>query len=227
MARKITLYQCELSGKIPEKDYKQIKAEKADIFCLPEYFFHPDYISYEDSIKYMEKTSKDLKCILIGGSTVLKEGEKLYNACYIFDRGRQIGHYRKRNLYIREIGRITPGDEYKVFDTGNIKIGILICADALYHGAWESLSKLSPDIIFAPTFSPYKDEEVNAKFERDNNIYVSGAKTCNCPVVKVCCIGTFKDTRLQGRSLVASQTEVIWRALPDEEDKKIIKTIEL
>ena len=37
---KITIYQQELLGRIPEKDVEIIRNEKPDYVCLPEYFFH-------------------------------------------------------------------------------------------------------------------------------------------------------------------------------------------
>ena len=224
---KVLIYQQQLLAKIPQDDYQEIKSHKADIICLPEYFFHPDFISYEDSISYMKQCSIDFDCIFIGGTTVFSENGNHFNTCYIYNKGKEVGNYKKIHLFEPEVGKITPGSEYNVYNINNIKIGLLICADALYDEAWNSLSKLNPDIIFIPTFSPYKKENISDKFQRDEKIYVKGAKICDCYVVKVCCIGKFKTTQLQGRSLIASKDGILWRVQPKNENDKIIKTIEV
>lgn len=222
---KVLIYQQRLLASIPEADYEEIKSHNPNIVCLPEYFFHPDFISYDDSIAYMKKCSKDFNTILIGGTTVLHKNGNSFNACYIFDKGKEVGYYKKIHLFQPEVGRITPGTEYKVFTINNVKIGLLICADALHNESWVNMSKLNPDIIFIPTFSPFKEESHKEKFKRDNEIYVNGAKTCNSIIVKVCCIGKFKNTSLQGRSLVADKNGIIWRVDPQNEKNKIIKSI--
>jgi len=224
---KVLLYQQKLLGKIPGRDYSQIKKEKCDFICLPEYFFHPEIISFEESIAYLKEISADLHSTIIGGTTVLIENGKKYNTCYIYDNGMEIGHYKKINLYIKEIDNITPGNEYKVFKIKSLNIGILICADVLNQDAWKNLTMLQPDIIFAPAFSPYKEESIDEKFKRDEEIFVNGAKICNCPVIKVCSVGELKGYKLQGRSLIAGKNGVLWGVNPDEENLSIIKTYEL
>lgn len=225
--KKILIYQQELLGKIPENDKETIKAAEADIVSLPEYFFHPEIVTYEESIELMEEYSLYFNCILIGGTTVLNKDNKLFNCCYIFNKGKNVGYYAKIHLFKREIGIITPGTDYKTYNVDGLNIGLMICADALYSETWEELSNLNPDIIFAPTFSPYKEESTKEKFKRDEDIYVKGAKKTNCPVVKICCVGKFRDTRLQGRSLVAKENKIIWRVDPEDEDKPQIKIIKL
>jgi predicted amidohydrolase len=227
MKIKSVIYQEKLLGEIPLKDLEYIKSQGPDHVALPEYFFHPEIVTYEKSIKLMEEYSTYLNCVLIAGTTVLQKNGKLYNTCYIYDRGQQKGDYQKINLFYREHGRITPGKEFRVFNINNVKIGLMICADALSKKAWQDMTNLKPDIIYIPTFSPYKKETKQEKFLRDNEIYVNGASMCNCTVVKVCCIGKFHEAQLQGRSLVATPEKILWRVMPDQEDKKIIKTIEL
>ncbi len=224
---KVLLYQQKLLGQIPDNDYGIIQSYKPDFICLPEYFFHPDFISYKDSINYMKKISKDLNTVLIGGTTVLKEADRLYNCCYVFDKGKVIGHYRKVHLFERENGRITPGKDFKVFVIEGVRLGILICADVLYKKSWKLLAALKPDIIFIPTFSPYKEESQEIKFKRDYNIFVTGAIRTSCPVVKVCSIGELHNHRVQGRSLLANPNNIVWRVSPQDENTKIIKCLDI
>ncbi len=227
MKIKTVIYQQELLGKIPPQDFKTIKNLNPDHVCLPEYFFHPDFIAYKDSMKLMKEYSEELNCTLIGGSTVLEENGKFYNTCYIFHKGKEKGSYKKINLFFREQGKITPGSEFFTYKFNAINIGLMICADALSETAWNKMAGLNPDIVYIPTFSPYKEETKEEKFKRDEELYVAGAKKCGCPVVKVCCIGQFKDTKLQGRSLVADPNGILWRVEPENENDKIIKKIEI
>ena len=224
---KICIYQQELLGKIPDDDLNIIKSYNPEFLVLPEYFFHPDLISYDESIKYINNISKDLNCTIIGGTTVFEENKKFYNCCYVYKSGKYIGHYCKINLFEREIGKITPGYQYKVFVIDKIKIGILICEDVLHEESWVNMKRLKPDIIFIPTFSPYKIESVEEKYLRDKNIFIKGAGISGSIIVKVCSIGNYKDTKVQGRSLVCDKDHIIWRVNPEEEDKKIIKNIEI
>lgn len=224
---KITIYQQELLGKIPGNDFNVIKSYNPEFLVLPEYFFHPELISYNDAIKNIIMISKELNCTVIGGTTVLEENNKLFNCCYIYRSGKYIGHYCKINLFEGEIGKIIPGNQYKVFKIDKSKVGILICADVLFIEAWDNMKRLKPDIIFIPTFSPYKIESVEEKYLRDENIFIKGANISNSIIVKVCSIGKYKDTKLQGRSLVCDKNHIIWRVKPEEEDMKIIKNIEI
>lgn len=227
MKKTIVLYQQKLFTEIPEDDIRIIKDYHPDFVCLPEYFFHPDFISYEHSLDVMKSLSIELNTILIGGTTVVYENEQMYNTSYIFNKGQKVGRYKKINLYEKELEKITPGDTYKIFEIGGIRVGVLICADVLYRDAWENMKGLNPDIIFIPTFSPFKEETIENKFKRDEDIFVTGAKLCHATIIKTCSIGTFKTTKLQGRSLAASPSGIIWRTDPANEHKKIIKYLEV
>jgi len=227
MRVKILLYQQELIGKIPENDYQIIKSYKPDFICLPEYFFHPDVVTFDASVSYMSKISLDINCVLIGGSTVSKIEGKMYNTCFIFNRGKEIGFYNKIHLFQPEMGKITPGNEYKLFSIKNVNFSVIICADVLYEDTWNELIKIKPQILFIPTFSPYKEENVKEKFLRDNKIYLEGAKKVGCFIIKTCCTGIFKTTKLQGRSLITGPDNILWRVNPEDEDKPQIKFYEL
>lgn len=227
MKYKIAVYQHELTGKITREDMEVLQKASPDFLCLPEYFFRDQVISHDDAVAYMKEVSIRLQCTLIGGTTVKPEEGKLFNTCYIVDRGSVAGHYKKVNLYFMEEGRITPGSEYKVFTLGKVRVGLLICADVLHEKAWQELAKLKPHLVFIPTFSPYKEEPVDRKFERDQKIFVKGAGIADAVVVKVCGIGNYRFTRLQGRSLAASAEGIIWRVAPEDEHSRILKIFEV
>ncbi|MCG8571358.1 MAG: carbon-nitrogen hydrolase family protein [Spirochaetes bacterium] len=223
---RILLYQQKLIGKIPQEDEKKILDLEPDFLCLPEYFFHPEIIDFKEAIVYLKSLSKRVNSLIIGGSTVTEVNGLKYNSCYLANMGEIIGEYRKVHLFHREAGRITPGNSYPIFTFNHLRIGILICADVLYPDSWQSLAAKGVDLIFIPTFSPYKEEDAQAKFQRDEEIFVSGARQTQALVVKVCGIGMYKGHRIQGRSLIADPAGILWRVKPEEEGQVHIKLFE-
>jgi len=114
---------------------------KPDLILLPENFVMtgsgPKRIS--DPRPYLEflgDLAAENHALIIGGSfhRLDEESGKTYNSCFIFDRsGNNIGEYRKRRLYYREIHHgVTPGEKMTVVDLDGWKIGVLICADLWY-----------------------------------------------------------------------------------------------
>ncbi|MFC1669686.1 carbon-nitrogen hydrolase family protein [Spirochaetota bacterium] len=235
---KVILYQKPLGSEIPDKDINEINDFKPHFICFPEYFFidtkstnHTTQTTenQEKQIRRIKLLSKNTDSIVIGGTMPEISGNKLYNTCFIFNRGNILGFYRKKNLFFAEEGRIMPGDKYKVFSAYGIKFGILICADVLNNEIFKFMKKNKAKIIFSPTFSPKREESVDEKFKRDNYIYVNGAKQSSAVIVKVCCVKSKYMENLQARSLIANSEGIIFRVNPHEEDKSLIikKEIEI
>jgi predicted amidohydrolase len=68
--------------------------------------------------------------VYIATGVAIYEGEKLYNAAYIYDDdGRLLHKTAKSNMWHYDATWFTPGEEYEVFDTKFGKMGMLICAD--------------------------------------------------------------------------------------------------
>ena len=123
---------------------------------------------------------------------------------------------------------MTPGDEFKMFQTGSLRFGILICADVLYTESFEFYHKNPVDIIFAPVTSIYKEDDTrHTKVLRDNKIWLTGAQIAGCCVVKVSGVGTVFGKKLLGRSLVVSPEKFIFRSSVVNEEKEGIIVVEL
>lgn len=234
---KIALLQDRPGLGIRQQFMDRLLAEPPDILALPEYFFVTkadenvvaSSIRRGKIIEELQKLSSALGCILVGGSIVEHAEEDFYNRSYLLDSGQVIGFYDKIHPYDNEgRGLIKEGIEYKVFDVRGIRIGLLICADVLYRGSFENIRGLRPDLIFVPTTSPYRrNESASVKFARDRRIFARGASRSNSIIFKVCASGSIAGHRLQGRSLIASPGEILWRIEPEFEDKAALIIAEL
>ena len=127
-----------------------IRAASGDpeIIVLPEMFnspYQPKYFKNFSEV-YPGKTTdmlsslaKKLNIYIIGGSIPEKEGNKIFNTSFRFDKkGKLIGKHRKIHLFdidikgklsVKESDYISPGDKVTILDTEYCKIGIAICYD--------------------------------------------------------------------------------------------------
>jgi predicted amidohydrolase len=214
MLVKVVAVQSLLGRKLSLEEKIHIFRQRPDFVCLSEYCLIDESIRdfvraammAKENLRYLEELSQEFSTILIGGSIVEAEGDSLFNSSYLIARGKIMGRYRKLNPVSGELERgILPGD--KIFTTiiDDIKIGILICADALNIGLFEILGQSNVDIIFIPTTSPYRPSESKSeKHKRDNDIYLKGAEISMAYVVKTCAVGNLFGKPRQGRSLIAA-----------------------
>jgi len=86
--------------------------------------------------------------------------------------------------------RIIAGKRLKVFLYKGIKIGLLVCADVLYRSSYTEIAKQKPDLIIVPVTSPYNDDDtIELKKQRDYDLFIKGAKTTSCLVIKIGSVG--------------------------------------
>lgn len=234
---KIALLQDKPGSGVRPSYMKILERERPDIVALPEYYFvSPDDDSViassfrrDEIVAVLRDLSSSLESVLVGGSLVEHIDGGLYNRCYILDAGRIAGHYDKIHPFDNEgRGLIKGGNEYKVFDVRGMKIGILICADALYPGSFGNIRGLRPDLVFIPTTSPHRPgERRREKFARDRRVFASGAAGAGCPIFKVCASGSIAGHRLQGRSLVAFPDRIVWRIEPEFEHRSALVVVRI
>ncbi len=226
----IILYQKPLGISIPEEDIKEMKDFNPHFVCFPEYFFvdqtlgnHKQTKENQDyQINRIKFISEVLNTVVIGGTMLEVVEDRLYNTTFVFQNGQMLGSYRKKHLFFAEEGIITPGKEFRVFNAYGITFGVLICADVFHDESFLFMNDQHAEIIFSPTFSLKKQETVNEKFKRDNDIYVRGAGLADAIIVKVCGVQSEYKSFLQARSLIASKKEVLYRVRPDQEDVSLI-----
>ncbi len=206
--------------------------------CLPEHYPLPKEVTgleeaaalFEQRYRYLQELSRTLGMIVVGGTLTERTAAGFYNTCYVFDSGAELGSYRKVHPTEKEMSAgVLRGEEFKVFEARGLNIGVLICADVLNVQSFQELAGLQCRIAFVPTASPYREgEAVEQKYERDRSIFLEGARTMNCPVVKTCGVGTvFGKHRLQGRSLIATPDRIVARAEPHQEASEVLLIAEL
>ncbi|HPS58246.1 MAG TPA: carbon-nitrogen hydrolase family protein [Spirochaetota bacterium] len=229
---RVILGQKQLGVPVTRGDINDMLSFKPHFVCFPEYFYVSRRLGNHGQTQHNQHLqvqrirllSKALDCVVIGGTMPEVEGGLMYNTSYICQSGKDLGFYRKKNLFFAEEGKITPGTEYKTFSAYGITFGVLICADVFNDESFLFMKEHGVRIIFSPTFSPAKTETVEEKYARDNAIYVRGAGLAEAVIVKVCGVPSEYKNILQARSLVADKEKVIYRVLPEEENiEKIIK----
>ncbi|UCD17366.1 MAG: carbon-nitrogen hydrolase family protein [Candidatus Zixiibacteriota bacterium] len=231
MLIRVVAVQSQLGEKLSLEEKLHIFRKRPDFICLPEYSLidktMPDFsraaLNIKANLLYLQHLSGELDTCLIAGSVVEADRDSLYNSAYLFNRGEILGRYRKLNPVAGEISKgILPGDRLFTAEVENIRIGILICADALNLSLFEVMAREEVDVIFIPTTSPYRPAESKSqKHKRDNDIYVRGARTASAFIVKTCGVGTLFSKPLQGRSLIASPWDIPARIPLHQESERI------
>lgn len=141
----------------------------ADIAVLPEMFNCPYSNKYfrafaeaenGESIEAMSSWARDNKVILVGGSIPEKDGDKLYNTSFVFDRdGSMIAKHRKAHMFdvefengisFKESKHFSPGNEITVFDTEYGKMGLMVCFDIRFPELSRAMAKRGAQVIFCP-----------------------------------------------------------------------------
>jgi omega-amidase len=229
---KVAVCQQPLHEPLPVQTLSALRAFEADFVSLPEHYPLMKDVQdirqaadlFEKRKEYLQSLSVELSTVLVGGTLTESTPAGYYNTCYVFDRGREVGSYRKVYPTAREQeAGVLQGREFKIFEIGGMRVGVLICADVLFEESFQELSALRCQIAFVPTASPYRpNESVEEKFERDRTIFVQGARKLQCPVVKTCGVGTTFGHPIQGRSLIAIPEGVLTRAQPDQENEQVV-----
>lgn len=229
-AFRIILFQNPLGERVTGAQLEEMSAFKPHFVCFPEYYFANRRLGNHGQtpknqarqLHYLELLSKRLCTTVIGGTMPELADDVMYNTSFVFHNGDLLGYYRKRNLFFPEVGKITPGNEWKVFSAHGITFGVLICADVFYEESFIEMRKRGARIIFVPTFSLRKVETIEEKIKRDNEIFVRGASLAQAIIVKVCGVPSHYKDFIHARSLIAAPDGVLYRVRPEEEEKAMI-----
>ncbi len=214
MLVKVVAVQSRMGQKLSLAEKIHIFKERPDFVCLPEYSlmdesvsdYHRAALLYRAHLDYLIQLSDELHTCLIAGTVVEPEENRLYNSCYVVNRGLVLGRYRKRYPVAGEQKRgISPGDRNLVVEVNGVRIGVMVCGDVFFPHLYGELGEEEVDVIFVPTTSAYRpDDTISRKKDRDNTYFQSGAGAAGAYVVKVCSVGRIFDTELHGRSLMAA-----------------------
>ena len=142
------------------------------------------------SIEKMSAWARDNGIILVGGSIPEKDGDKLYNTCFVLDKnGDIIARHRKMHLFdvdipggirFKESNNFAAGDDITVFDTEYGKMGVMICFDIRFPELARAMAKRGANVIFCPaqfnmTTGPRHWELSVRARAMDNEVFFVGA----------------------------------------------------
>lgn len=213
--------------------FKKLAALKSDFLIFPEFFFADSNVKdlqgladkSQYALDWLLKLNDSYKGTIIGGSMVLQEDGKMYNATPIISGGEVIDWYRKRNLTEEETSRITAGTETGVFVLSGQRFSVLICNDVNRDGYFRELNEMGIKLVFTVMSSPHRNETIDDKHERDEKLFASRARENGQYIVKCSSTGELFGKKVQGRSMVVTPSGISWRVAPHEEDREIIKTV--
>lgn len=170
----------------------------AQIAVLPEMFNCPysrryfkqfAALGHEDTVAALAQWARENKIWLVGGSIPEREGERLYNTCFVFDdAGRIVAHHRKVHLFdidapgmrFHESHTFTRGNEVTVFDTPWGKMGAAVCFDVRFPELFRAMANRGARLIFLPaqfnmTTGPVHWEMTLRARAVDNELFVVAA----------------------------------------------------
>jgi omega-amidase len=237
MKVRVAACQQNLQERLSEITITELQSFQPDFVCLPEHYPLAAEIRnlqqaadrFSERKQYLSDVSHTLQTIIVGGTLTEPTADGYYNTCYVFDRGREVGSYRKVNPTSREQSAGTlRGSEFKIFELAGLRVGVLICADVLFQESFEQLAALQCQLTFVPTASPYRPgESTEEKYQRDRSIFLEGARKMECPIIKTCGVGTTFGHPIQGRSLITTTDDILIRAEPHQEQSSLILKAEL
>ena len=153
----------------------------ADFVLLPEYFnaalmahFHAEngaqairqLAGYTESIRaYLEKLAVQYDLNIVAGSMPELEGNRLRNICFLLRRDGTWDYQYKLHVTPDEDTHwgVTGGDELKIFDTDEGRIGILVCYDVQFPELARLLSEKGLEILFVPYLTDTKNGYLRVK----------------------------------------------------------------
>ncbi|MCS7034881.1 MAG: carbon-nitrogen family hydrolase, partial [Phycisphaerae bacterium] len=106
----------------------------------------------------LAEVAQETGCWIVAGLS-LREGGKFYNTAVAFDaRGACAAEYRKIHLFpgkhFCEPEIFTPGNFTTSFESGNIKVGIMICYDLRFPELARSLCLAGTEVLIVPAAWP-------------------------------------------------------------------------
>lgn len=174
-------------------------SKNADFIVLPEMFNCPysndkfiEYAEEENNSPTLNEISllaRQNRVYVLAGSIPEKEGDKLYNTSYLFDKkGDIIAKHRKMHLFdidvkgkitFKESDVLTAGDDFTIANTEFGKIGIGICYDIRFPELARVMVENGALILIYPgafnmTTGPAHWELLFRSRALDNQVYCIG-----------------------------------------------------
>ena len=144
-------------------------AADCDLVVLPEMWCCPyDNAAFTDyaepqggqTWQLLRDTARECCVWLVAGSVPERDGDAIYNTCYVFDQnGTQQAKHRKVHLFDIDVAggqqffesdTLSPGQHYTLFDTPFGKVGVAICFDVRFAELFRILALEGAQLIVEP-----------------------------------------------------------------------------
>ncbi|MGE8081159.1 carbon-nitrogen hydrolase family protein [Peribacillus loiseleuriae] len=111
----------------------------------------PDFT--EQYLSLFKKLAKQTNMHIIGGTHVVRKGDKLYNVAHLFYPDGRVAEQAKLHLTPTEIKEwnMAPGEKLEVFETEKGTIAMLTCYDIEFPEIVRMAKAKGADIIFSPS----------------------------------------------------------------------------
>ena len=181
------------------REQVRIAAQKgAELVILPEMFCCPYSTAYFAEYgepaggtiwQELSALALENQVCLVGGSFPEREGEKLYNACFVFGPdGHQLARHRKMHLFdvefdggqhFRESDTFTPGDDVTTFVYKGMTFGLCICFDMRFPELSRLMALQGAQAVIVPaafnmTTGPLHWETMFRQRATDDQCYTVG-----------------------------------------------------
>ncbi|WP_347137487.1 NAD+ synthase [Paracoccus sp. SSK6] len=191
--------------------WEAAKEAGADMLALPEMFITgyqtQDLVLKPAFTRQAEEQILELAALCTGGPALgiggpRRDGDKLYNAYWVFKDGALIAHVLKHRLPHKQLF-----DELRLFDSGPIsgpypvggaRIGSPICEDAWSPDVAETLAETGAEILVVPNGSPYHRNKLDLRMGH----MVGRVVETGLPLVYVNMAGGQDDQLYDGASFV-------------------------
>ena len=199
---RIAIIQALLRGSAQERGaqalVQQAAALKPDLVTLPEIWngpyqqdLFPSFAEprFGPSWQLLSELAAAHGIWLSGGSIAEREGGKVYNTAYVFDRtGKEAARHRKMHLFdiqitggqhFLESQTLTAGNEVTVFDTEFCRMGLCICYDLRFPELARLMVDRGAKLILVPaafnmTTGPAHWELLFRQRAVDNQVFCIG-----------------------------------------------------
>lgn len=189
------------------------KAGGADLAVLPEIFCCPYRNRFFRSCAeesggpaqtMLSQAARELSLYVVGGSIPEREGNKRYNASFVYGRqGEFLARHRKLHLFdidveggqrYRESDTFTPGDQITSFDTEFGPMGLCICFDLRFEELARCMTLRGVKALFVPaafnmTTGPAHWELLFRQRAVDNQLFTVGVSPARNPEARYVAYG--------------------------------------
>ena len=214
-----------------EKFIREAAAKGAELIVLPELFDtgynfqsreEVESVAMEipdgETTEFLAEQSREHGVFIVAGTAEKDEKGKLYNSAVITGPlgSGYIGKYRKIHLFYREKLFFEPGNlDFRVFNIGIAKIGVMICFDWFFPEAMRTLALKGADIIAHPSnlVMPYAPRAMPIR-ALENRVFSITANR----------VGEERGLRFIGKSTIASpKAEILAMGSEDREEVEVVE----